>query len=358
MLAANSEMFAVLPGALCVWCYLRGRDRNAGWMIAAGIAGALALLCKQVAIASVCAVLADRFFTGRREPLRALRDLALILAGFAAVCAAMVWHLRQLGVWDDAVFWTWTYVFHYYMPAGNNGGGLAVNLVTSFLPFALCASPLIVLAVRGRSRALTVVYWWLAGNVAASMVGGRMYGHYFLLWVPALATLAGIGAPAVGDAFRKRLVAIVAVMAVAFFGVAWIWEGATNQIAVTPQPDYREAAAYVAERTSPDDDIFVWGWFPAFYQAADRCPSTRFVYTHIHAGASAADMGHTVPEAWDMLMADLERAPPKFILDVSPGRYIDYDHPLDGYPRLWGFVQPRYDVATTIEGIRIFRRRD
>jgi hypothetical protein len=363
MLAGNTEMFAVLPGALTVWCYLRARDgRSLAWLVAAGAAGALALMCKQVALASFAAVCADRAFsalrgTGRGEPVRALRDLALLASGFAAVCAGVVLHLRAIGVWDDAVFWTWTYVFHYYMPAGGAGGGFVTNLATSFLPFLACASPMVVLALRGRRDVPSVVYWWLAGNVAASLVGGRMYGHYFLLFVPALATFAGIGAPTLAAAQRRWLTRGLGVMAAGFFAFAVLLEVPTDSV-WSPSPDYREAADYVAARTNRDDQIFVWGWFPALYVAADRCPSTRFVYTHIHSGNSTTvgDLGHSVPEAWDMLMADLEAAPPAFVLDTSPGQYTDYAFPPEHYERLWRFLAAHYTVDTTIAGVRIFRR--
>jgi hypothetical protein len=381
MLAGNTEMFAVLPAALTVWCYARARDCGVTgatgvtgvlWFVAAGACGAATLLCKQVAVATFAAVLADRFFTGFREPLRALRDLTLLLIGFALVLAAMVLHLQQIGAWDDAVFWTWTYVLHYYMPSGNADHGFLYNLATSLVPFLVNCSPLIYLAVRGRDRAQSALYWWLAGNVCAGLVGGRMYGHYFLLFVPALATLAGIGAarwfgprgatrgPTRGSTHereRRWLLGLVTAMAAAFFLVATMFEGATGS-AFTPSPDYREASQYVRARTAADDRIFVWGWFPPLYVAADRCPSTRFVYTHILSGANAsgAERNHNVPEGWDMLMHDLEAAPPAYVLDTSPGDY-NYAFPPEGYPRLWEFLQARYEVETTVVGVRMFRRK-
>lgn len=364
MLAGNTEMFAVLPAAVTVWCYLRARDRRAAWLIAAGAAGALALVCKQVAVATFAAVLADQFFTGLRAPLRTLGALALLVLGFAGVIAAMVLHLQRVGAWDDAVFWTWTYVFRYYLPSGTADHGFAYNLATSFVPFLLAMSPMIYLAVHGRDRAQSALYWWLAGNVAASLVGGRMYGHYFLLFVPALAALAGIGAARrfdVDDATsrreRRRFIALVTAIAVAFFVVATMFEGATGN-AFVPSPDYREASRYVRDHTAPEDQIFIWGWFPALYVGADRCPSTRFVYTHVLSGAGVQGgrRNHDVPEGWDMLMHDLEAAPPVYILDTSPGDY-DYPFPPERYPRLWPFIAARYQVETTIAGVRLFRRR-
>jgi hypothetical protein len=355
MLAGNSEMFAVLPGALAMWCYLRGRDRHWSWFLAAGAAGAVTLLCKQVALATFAALLADRFFTGKREPVRALRDLALLVVGFTAICAIVVAWLRAIGVWDDFVFWTWTYVLHYYMPSGTNEHGFIYNLATGFLPFALTMSPLIFLAIRGRGRARSALYWWLAGNLSAGFVGGRMYGHYFLLLVPALCTLAGIGAVDLPERVRTWLIRIVGAMAIAFAAVAACFEGATGNL-WQPSPDYRPASAYVAAHTRPDEQLFVWGWFPALYEAADRCPSTRFVYTHVLAGNGDGKVGHAVPEAWDWLMHDLEAAPPPYILDTSTGDY-NFPFPPEKYPRLWDFMRDRYQVETTVAGVRMFRRR-
>lgn len=359
MLAGNTEMFAVLPAAVAMWCYLRARDGRTAWYLAAGAAAAGALLCKQVALATFAALLADRALAGLRDPLRALRDLVLLVAGCAAVVVAMVLHLRALGVLDDAVFWTWTYVFHYYLPAGSGDHGFVFNLATCLLPYALVVSPMLVLAYHGRDRALAPIYWWLAGNVAAGLVGGRMYNHYFLLMVPALATLAGIGAARWLDERRgKRLVYVLAAMCVAMICAAIAFESVTEN-AFVPDPDYREAARYVADHTRPDESIFVWGWYPPLYQAADRCPSTRFVYTVILVGkgTTGGQQRFTeVPEAWDMVMHDLEAAPPPYILDTSTGDYR-YDFPPEHYPRLWAFISAHYTVDTTVAGVRIFRRQ-
>jgi hypothetical protein len=346
MLAGNSEMFAVLPAAAAVYFYQRGR----WWMILAGACGALTLLCKQVALATFLALCADRFFTGRREPLRALRELGLLIAGFAVVVLAVALELRALGVWDDAVFWTFTYVFHYYMPAGSDG--TLVNVATSLAPFLATCAPLVYLAARGKDLRLSLIYWWFAGNLAASLVGGRMYGHYFLLFVPALCVLAGVAA----EKYWHKLIAVALAIVAGGTFVAGVLYEATTSTLWSPSPDYRQASAYVAEHTQPSDQIFVWGWFPALYQAADRCPSTRFVYTHIHSGKAKTDLGHSVPEAWDMLMHDLEAAPPAYILDTSPGKYTDYDFPPENYPRLWEFITSRYELDRTIEGVRLFRR--
>jgi len=63
-----------------------------------------------------------------------------------------------------------------------------------------------------------------------------------------------------------------------------------------------------------------------------------------------------VPEAWDMLMTDLERSKPAYVLDTSKGDY-SYDFPPEDFPRLWTFLSASYEVETTIAGVRLFRRK-
>jgi len=187
-----------------------------------------------------------------------------------------------------------------------------------------------------------------------------MYDHYFLLMVPALAALAGIGAArSLDEPRRKRLVAVLAVLCAGMLAGAIAFEAVTER-AFVPDPDYREAAHYVEARTRPDDEIFVWGWYPPLYQAADRCPSTRFVYTVILVGKGkrgGQQRFTEVPAAWDMLMHDLEAAPPPYVLDTSTGDYR-FDFPPENYPRLWAFLAAHYQVETTVAGVRLFRRKD
>jgi hypothetical protein len=330
--------------------------------LAAGALGGVTILYKQVAGATFAALCADRAFEGLRARrfVHAVRDLLLLGMGLAVVGAAMVLHLRAIGVWPDAKFWTWTYVFRHYIPAGTRGEGFAYNLLTSFVPFMLTVSPLWLLGWRARRSELSPVWWWWLGSMSAGLVGGRMYGHYFLLMVPALSVLGGVGAVSwllEHEPRRQLLMRVLAVVAGGFFVFASLLEATTGSF-VTRKPDYVQASAYVRERTRPDERIFVWGWFPALYVAADRCPASRFVYTHILSGSEpGGGSGHNVPEGWSMLMSDLERERPAYILDTSKGSY-SYDFPIDRFSQLSQFVKAHYVFDTELGGIQIFRRID
>ncbi|MFL5304497.1 MAG: glycosyltransferase family 39 protein [Polyangia bacterium] len=365
VLAANTELFAVLPASLAVLVYLRARGRP-GAFLATGALGACALLFKQVAGLLLVALAADLLIRGlRRQDLRrAVAGVALLGVGVLAVAGSVATAFWLEGILRDAVFWSWTYVFHHYMPAASASGGFVPRLFKCFVPFALAMSPLLLLGRHVRPRGEAVVVWlWLAAMVGAALIGGRMYGHYFLLTVPPLSVLGGVGGVEwlanASPRQRRRLAAVVGFMACSFVTVAWLRRGATDSW-VTVTPDYRRAAAYVRGRTRPDDQLFVWGWFPALYVDADRCPASRFVYTHLLTGArsqnGATTRGHLVPEAWPMLMDDLQRARPAYILDTSPGRY-DYPYPPEQYPALARLLASAYTLDAELEGIRIFKRK-
>jgi 4-amino-4-deoxy-L-arabinose transferase-like glycosyltransferase len=366
MLAGNAEMFAVLPCALAVLAYVHAGRRFGFYFVAGALAG-VALLFKQVAFAMLLALLADRAVRALRSRMRdGLRDLALLALGAGLVVLGCVAWLRHLGVLQDAIFWTWTYVWKYYIPSGLRDHGFGFNLLTAFIPYLLAVSPLVLLAMWARQVVTAPLWWWLAGMTGAALMGGRMYGHYFLLMVPALAALGGIGAdlwlgePSPVATRRKRLLtAVTTVGAIGFLLSACLVEPATGAF-WSPRPDYLQAADYVKRTTRPDDRVFVWGWFPPLYVMADRCPSTRFVYTHVLSGGQtqgSASKAHNVTEGWEMLMSDLGREPPSYIMDTSAGEYGFEAFPIQNFSRLWSFVQSGYEVDTEIAGVRIYKRR-
>ena len=366
MLAANTEMLLVLPSALALLAYLRARHRPSR-LLAAGALTAVAVLFKQVAVLLLLGLVADCCVVavqqGRASVRRALGGGLLLVAGFAAVLGLAAAWLASRGILGDAIFWSITYIFRYYLPAGAQQHGFAFHFVTAFLPFALVVSPLVLPALAGRFDARSSAIWlWLSSSLAGAFVGGRMYGHYFATTIPPLCVLAAVGAerwfaqPSRWP--RRRLLTLAsAAVALVFAVYATLYEASTESF-WSPRPDYRPLTRYIAETTRPDERIFVWGWFPAIYVLSDRAPSTRFVTAHILAGGGAgAGRGHRVEEGWTLLMDDLLRDPPPLIADTSTGDYGFSYAQLDRYPPLRDFVRDHYREETTIAGVRLFRRR-
>ncbi len=93
----------------------------------------------------------------------------------------------------------------------------------------------------------------------------------------------------------------------------------------------------------PDDDytIYVWGWYPGIYVAAGRVSSTRFAFE--------SDM-HILPplvlagRIW-RIVTDLQRQPPRYIIDSQKMHYPNYDHPVfDLWPRWWNKRLKQFDL--------------
>ena len=376
MLAANTEMFLVLPAALALWAYLAAR-RHPALYLAAGACMAVAFLFKQVAFLLFAGLCADSLvaLVHKRATIgRALATTVLLLFGFVAVVGGAAAFLAARGILHDAIFWSFTYIFRYYLPAGSNQHAFLLNFVSAFLPFLLVVSPLLLPALpmpptwrswRALDGDATPVWLWLAASAASSLIGGRMYGHYFVPMIPPLSVLAAVNveswlAGAHPQWRRRFLLGATTFMAVGFCVWAALYETTTASF-WSPKPDYRLVTDYVRQTTRPDERIFVWGWFPALYVEADRSPSTRFVTAHILAGGGGhtggGTRGHRVEEGWSLLMDDLTRDPPPVILDTSAGDYGFEYATLANYPPLDDFVRARYREERTIAGVRIFRRQ-
>ena len=301
VLAANTELFSVLPASLAVLVYLRRRGRP-GAFVATGALAACALLFKQVAGLFLVALTADRLIRGllRRKLRRSVIDLILIGLGVVGVVGTVAVVFWRQGILRDALFWSWTYIFHHYMPAATASGGFVARLFKCFLPFALAMSPLLFLGrcVRWRGDAL-VVWLWLVAMTGAALIGGRMYGHYFLLTRP----------PALGACRRRRdhladgRVDRRAAPAGGagdhdgggFLVAAWMFRGATDSW-LTLNPDYRKASAYVRARTQPDDRRVRVGMVPRALRRRRPLPGlTLRLHAPLVGGALAERRHHPRP---------------------------------------------------------------
>ena len=124
----------------------------------------------------------------------------------------------------------------------------------------------------------------------------------------------------------------------------------------------------VAERLSQDachagGSLFVWGNAPMFYYYSGLAPASRFVVMaqsqphRVRVGKPRRGPGRQaiVPEHWDWLMADLERARATYILDTEPAgifrwdRYPVRDFP--GWPRIWTGITSGSTRSTTWSSI-------
>jgi hypothetical protein len=113
---------------------------------------------------------------------------------------------------------------------------------------------------------------------------------------------------------------------------------------------WEEVSRFVRQNSSPQDGLFVWGWYPGIYVQAQRfCPSTLAAYSDMH-----TDRPEDVKRQISKLVDELRADPPKFIVDSQKVHYPFGDHPVyDLWPQ-WkdkeiGKLNFRYSVAELLK---------
>jgi hypothetical protein len=415
VMATQCELLYSLPLAIAAWMVIRGAGersrRSAAWILAAGFLCGLATLIKPTAISLPAATTA--WLVLRRGMLRGTDKLVVDVAraaalwtGFALACFAAYLYFSQLGVWSDLVYWAFRWTLGLYIPTGTAHSPFLVRFVAGFcvwvglttILWLLSAIALrTALARRASARATAPiaprgvspaneppgpqpatgpspsVTWllvaWTLTATALTFVGGRFYDHYFSAVIPPLAALAAVGFEAVRARVRwRRAVAIgVLVPTVACWAGTWQIERTKEWFGEPPRP-YDQIAAYVHDHSEPSDRVFVWGYFPLIYVAADRLAATRFVGCHYVTGYAAIGLGQDlspeiedrlgVPHGWADLLADLETYRPVLLVDTAPADLHHWRrYPLARYPVLADYVAAHYVREATVQAAVIYRRR-
>jgi hypothetical protein len=394
VMASQCELLYSLPLAAAAWLAVRGTtDPPRGdWVIgcvAIALAGALCgagTLIKPTAISLPAAVSA--WLVVRRRLLHGpdgfARDLVRVIAlwlGFAATWLAAWAYFAHLGVWDDLVYWAFRWTLGTYIPTGTSHSPFLMRFVAGFCVWVGLTTILWILAgVAGKATwrsdraaapaqiTVLLVAWALAAT-SLTFLGGRFFDHYFPAVIPPLAALAAVGFAAVRDRHRwRRAVAIGAVLpTLACWAGTWQFDRTTSWFGEAPLP-YDEIARYVHDHTAPTERVFVWGYFPLIYVAADRLSATRYVGCHYVTGYAAIGLGRDlppeiedrlgVPNGLGNLLADLETYRPALIVDTAPANLHHWRrYPLARYPVLADYVAAHYVSEATVQGAVLYRRR-
>ncbi len=301
--------------------------------------------------------------------------LCAVAVGVSLPLAACYGWFAWRGAGDELVFWTLTHNLRY---ARNPIPPVeALERGVSYLfPFLLVTVPLWWSAWRSRAglgRSWPMLAGAAAGSLAGAFVGFRFFPHYL---VPLYLPLALAAAPATALALEQGgrsgratvawpialLVTATAVNLVLYRGPWRVYE------------ETRPVFSRVGERLREDPcygtgPLFVWGYAPQIYAEAGLVPASRFVVPQASLsgyvpGNRASRAGEidtrslVREEHWDLLMADLARHRPAFVVDTAPSGLHGWDrYPLASFPRLQGFVRSGYDAVGVVDGVWIWRRR-
>jgi hypothetical protein len=363
-LAANCELFMMLPLAASAYVFVRSGPSMARLPLAGGLVGVAILFKYQAGIQLVFYAVA--WLVSCKSVARRFAGVAALAGGAVVPLAVAIAWLAANGALADA--WFWLRFNFSYIAAGSNATFPAMLTRAGFA--VLAAAPLYWLALKTLRNQPRSPFWyfilgWIVASAAAITVGGRFFGHYFHQLTAPLAVLA---APAAAELWHRRqaiFTVLLAVPATIFF-VLGVEHDAIMELAGEPDPDYASVAAWLDAHGRPSDSLCIWGNSPVLYFEAARPLGCRFVFANYITGSSPATSLQTdphvdasryaVPEAWPMMEHDLTERRPTFIVDASPGDVGYYGKfPPSAFP-LGAILARDYAPEATVAGMRIYRR--
>lgn len=404
ILPCFSEGFFVLPLVLAP-SFALARARGAGrppWasMLFAGAALGVATQIRQNALVLVPIVGAAVFLHPALAGLRRrVTGGVLFGLGFLGSFAPMVLYLAAKGALTGAIYWCWTYprTVQTFAPGDLVGPGLVYlwNIASGNVAILALGA----LGIFGLGRELvanrperTTAGLWLAFFAASGVMcvlGGRFYGHYYVMLAPGLGVLAGVGAVTGAQSLERlgpgrRHVALcvaglllAATSALAVFRAAWVAAYADWNVEDLEAASRGPLLASIRERTAPGDRIFVLGTCPGLYYRAERAPAAPDLSGELlfgssskgHVLAAPAPGGRVLP--LDAILAEgVGKA--TLVLDLTSvpaprrerlsGERVRWDHVGEGglerVPLIVRELAASFErTAGTVEGVVIYRRK-
>lgn len=393
-IATSITLVMMLPLTMSIWHLIRWEERGKSidlWL--AGLLVGLACLCKyQSGIVIVAVALYLLLF----RPRRSLFAVLPFLAGVFVIGALFVATLIHQGVWESFVFASLKGSIA-YIAAGRSTILFLTKLVLRGGSFVAATFLLWYFGVREsvallrplfraqysseRLRGTYLILLWFLLSFIPVSTGGRFFGHYFIQLLPPLCLLAAPQA----DQFltwltnaqpgRRRQWAYslfltgLLIPPLVALGARLVAKEIYEIIGEDYAERYQPIADYVRQHTTPRDTIFVWGFATPVYFFADRTPASRFLWCdwltgRIAGSPTARDRAfdtaaYVTPGSWDMLFTDLDRHPPRYIIDTAPGNYHDYGkYPISRYPQLVSYLERDYQLEARVAGADFYRRRD
>ena len=358
LLAANTEVFMMLPLSASVLLFFRRRWAWSGALLVA--AGAF----RQSAAVNVLLAALAVFWL---EPAsRRPRGWLLLGGGLAGGLVAGAALIALTG--SPAGFWRWTIATLVGYASTTWAPGYAWSRARdSLVPFVLDGAVFwiaaVALATRWRALDLRfrLIVVWLVLGLAGSIAGGHLSWHYFIQAMGPLAVLAALAF----ERFEiRRAVAAAAALGIAVPAVAW-WGFDIGADPLTydftpPIPQHQAVASYIDAHTAPADRIFVWGDWAALYAESDRVMASRFpgFLRGFERGSDVPpNSWDTAPDVWPLLQDDLAAHPPKLIVDTSAADWSSFaKYPMSDYPVLANLVASEYHQLTTVDGVVIYER--
>jgi hypothetical protein len=392
-----AEIYA-LPFTMLIYYFFyqsAGKTKSNHYPFIIGILGGLTFLLRPNLIGAMLVAGSAYFLVGllfMQLRINSIK-LAILIAGFLLTLALCAVILLALGVLQEFIQQTFLYNFS-YSSGGDWGsriaalkyglttlpGGKYAAILTLF-GWLMIGVKLSVAYLRrdhfsANLQGLLLVFLGLPAEILISLISGRLYLHYFILWLPAIAltfsylahlllSLTGRKWPVIFLPAVSNVLLVLFVMLLFGKGIEVI-SGRNLPISVDKISERQnlQLIEYINQKTDPEDEVLVWGGNAAVNFLSGRSAPTRFVYQF-----QFFDAGFTYIDWIEEFAAAVENRSPAVIVDYGYAKDIPSldlqsqrawlsDHagqpvavPVERYFR---FVSANYELCTTIDQIEIY----
>jgi len=229
-----------------------------------------------------------------------VKSIALVASGAAIPYGAVCLWMAATGTFETFWFWTVRYAAQ-YSSIPSLGDGLEIFKFSARRMLQV-QYPLWLLPLGGvatafsfakgtRRSSLASPLPFLAVSFLAVCPGFFFREHYFVLMIPSVAILAGLGIARLDSRLSTKLPMIApAALAIAlgwgiFLESDCLFKLSPAQVSrkvygTNPFPESLEIARYIRDNSAPDDRIAVFGSEPEILFYSDRLSATGIIYTY------------------------------------------------------------------------------
>ena len=366
---ANSEHYVLLPAVGGVLLLRLARDRPARFFLSGLLLGC-ALLIKQHAI-FFCIFgilyLGARGIVKSHSFKKIFRSIALFGAGGLVPIILSAFLYVVSGKFSDFWFCTIQYASEYVSMTAPGEG--FENFKYNFSQILEVNFPILWVSLVGlvsavwrkeRKKEYLFLFGFFACTFLAVTPGLYFRIHYFLLWVPALSLLAGVGFEILTSGFSssrvKTAISVVTLALVLGLPVLIqkriLFTMPVNEVTrmiygLNPFSESLEIAQYIRDHTKKEDKVVVLGSEPQIYFYSQRKSATRHLYMyplmekHVYAR-----------KMQDEMILEIESAQPKFVVMKKPaGTWMSSRPNFSPALKNWakGYLNREYEIDGVVD---------
>jgi 4-amino-4-deoxy-L-arabinose transferase-like glycosyltransferase len=394
----QAETFMMPLSPLAVLLAFESSKREKTWpsLLLAALSGLAAsqMIMFKPSSGWILIALAVFLFTASR---RRLQTLSAFSTGAAAGVMAWILYFWLRGIsrefFEEVVLFNLFHVQGQRAPAAVLAYIVRQGLWINFGPGMILAAAGIIQAARNRKdRGMLLCLLWLLAGILEIGFQARFFLYHFLLLIPAMSVLMALGAdleiklPA--RAWWRALAAIVVLVWLFYAGRVYYanqshyrtWDYLKGRISreqylsLFQEPtegnkrdfnalaDYT-VAAWVRERTSPDDYVLVFGYEPLVnYLSARRSPS-RFHSDYPLNFEPRTALAKKMQDQWrGIFLSELGRRRPKLVVlvhnDINALEQVDSYEQAQRFPAFWDWLNSGYHRGERIEDFEFWWREN